>query len=213
LRLEPAVTDLVRRLLILGADHGFEEGTYAVRAVASTGVTPWRSVAAGLMIHAGRSSKFGHSLAARQFVAETIEAADPEEPIARRMREHEPLPGFESRLYAGGDPRARVLVDYCDAALGDDPAYARFRHALRYAEDVLDRKPAFRCCPPSSRRGSAWRGTRRCADRAPPSRHFSSAARSAGSRTPRNSTSLAKPAGANRCTRGRYPRGMMASRA
>lgn len=143
LRLEPAVTDLVRRLLILGADHGFEEGTYAVRAVASTGVTPWRSVAAGLMIHAGRSSKFGHSLAARQFVAETIEAADPEEPIARRMREHEPLPGFESRLYAGGDPRARVLVDYCDAALGDDPAYARFRHALRYAEDVLDRQPAF----------------------------------------------------------------------
>jgi citrate synthase len=95
------------------------------------------------MIHAGRSSKFGHSLAARQFVAETIEATDPEEPIARRMREHEPLPGFESRLYAGGDPRACALVDYCDAALGDDPAYARFRHALRYAEDVLDRKPAF----------------------------------------------------------------------
>src|ERR1700722_460490 len=53
------MSDLIRRVMVLSADHGFEPGTYAVRAVASTGVTPYRSVLTGLSVSMGRRTKIG----------------------------------------------------------------------------------------------------------------------------------------------------------
>ena len=45
---------LVRKLLILAADHELDPTTYAVRAVANTGVTPYRAALAGLTASTGR---------------------------------------------------------------------------------------------------------------------------------------------------------------
>jgi citrate synthase len=45
--------ELIRRQLVLAADHGFQPGAVAVRALASTGVTPWRPVIAGLSVTLG----------------------------------------------------------------------------------------------------------------------------------------------------------------
>ena len=67
LKLDAVKTDLARCLLILSADHGFEPSTYAVRAVATSVVTPWRSVATGLLIVTGRRSRFGHLNSRRSF--------------------------------------------------------------------------------------------------------------------------------------------------
>lgn len=61
LSLQPEQTDLRRRVLILAADHGVTESTYAVRMVAKTGVTPWRSVSVGLALAVGRQSKFART--------------------------------------------------------------------------------------------------------------------------------------------------------
>lgn len=143
LKLPAELTDLVRRILILSADHGLEQSTFAVRAVASTGVTPWRAVATGLAVTAGRRSRFGYSDAIRRFLGDILSADNPEEPIIRRLREGETLPGFASAVYTQGDPRARAVLDCCDAIFARDPAYERFRHALRMALELQDLKPAF----------------------------------------------------------------------
>jgi citrate synthase len=48
--------DLIRRLLILFADHELTAPSYAVRAVANTGATPYQAVAAGLVCTENLSS-------------------------------------------------------------------------------------------------------------------------------------------------------------
>lgn len=144
LKLSDEVTDLVRRVLVLSADHGLEQATFAVRAVASTGVTPWRAVATGLAVTAGRRSRFGYSDAIRRFIADILAADNPEGPIIRRLREGEPLPGFASLVYhSDGDPRARALLSWCDPIFAGDPVYGRFQQALKMALDLQGLKPAF----------------------------------------------------------------------
>lgn len=143
LNLSHELGELLRRLLVLSADHGFEEGTYAVRAVASTGVTPWRSVATGLSVFSGRASKFDRNDSLRRMMAEIVDSPDGELPILRRIRDGEELPGFASRIYPNGDPRAKALLDYCERALGDDIDYRRLRGALAVAREYGDLAPNF----------------------------------------------------------------------
>jgi citrate synthase len=143
LGLDSVRSDLVRRLLILSADHGLEEGNYAVRAVASAGVTPWRAVAAGLSVVSGRTSKFERTDSLRRMMAEIAQSSDGAEPILRRIQGGEEIPGFVSQLYAEGDPRARALLGFCDRALASDPSYVRLRSALAVAREYQDLKPNF----------------------------------------------------------------------
>jgi len=143
LRLPAELTELVRRILVLSADHGLEKSTFAVRAVASTGVTPWRAVAAGLTVAVGRRSRFGYSDAVRRFLNDILSADYPEEPIVRRLREGEALPGFASSVYAQGDPRARAVLSYCDGIFARDVAYDRFKQALRMAFELQELEPGF----------------------------------------------------------------------
>ncbi len=143
LGLDPVLSGLVRRLLILAADHGFEQGTFAVRAVASTGVTPWRAVATGLAVATGRRSKFGQNDALRRFMAEVAEGGDPEEPVLRRLREGETLPGFDSASYANGDPRGAALLGYYGRERGDDPDYRKLRRALDLVFELKGQGPNF----------------------------------------------------------------------
>jgi citrate synthase len=141
--LDRAMTDLIRRLLVLAADHGFEQGTYAVRATASTGVTPWRSVLTGLSIATGRRSRFGHFDGLRRFVAEILTDPDPLLPVIRRIKDAETVPGFDSPVYAGGDPRGLALLEACREALDGDPAFARFQAALDLVAELKGEQPNF----------------------------------------------------------------------
>jgi len=143
LKLPAELTDLARRILVLSADHGLEKSTFAVRAVASTGVTPWRAVATGLTVAAGRRSKFGYSDAVRRFLNDILSAGNPEEPIIQRLREGEALPGFASSVYTHGDPRAQAVLSYCDGIFARDPAYGRFKQAMHMAFELQELKPAF----------------------------------------------------------------------
>ena len=141
LELDDGRRRMVRQALILAADHGFEPGTYAVRAVAATGVTPWRSVMTGMLVATGRRSGFGRLDAIRRFLAEILDGPDARTPIVRRLREGEAIPGFGSTLYKGGDPRARMLLATCEACLDDDPSFRRLAGVVELVQETRGLAP------------------------------------------------------------------------
>ena len=136
LNLDEGKAGLIRRLLVLSADHGFEPAAYAVRAVASTGVSPWRAVMTGLLVVLGRRSGFGRFETLRLFLSELLQG-DPEGSVVRRLRDGEPVPGFGSPIYPGGDPRAQALLAHCSNIFDDDP---RLKHLAAASAVMLDTK-------------------------------------------------------------------------
>jgi citrate synthase len=103
-------TDLIRRALVLCADHELNASTFAVRVVASTGAAVPHCVLAGLAalsgpLHGGMTSRV------RAMLAESRIMADPRTTVAERLARGDDLPGFGHRLYPDGDPRATALLD------------------------------------------------------------------------------------------------------
>jgi citrate synthase len=145
--LSPALADLVRRLLILSADHAFEPGTVAVRTLASMGVTPWRSLISGFIVTLGRRGRMGSFEAMHRFVVEIVANSDPYAMVVGRIRDGEPLPGFDSYTSAtahpAGDPRARALFESCSVILGKDPAFARLKTLAAAVKEIKNLEPSF----------------------------------------------------------------------
>jgi citrate synthase len=135
--------DLIRRILVLSADHGFEPGTYAVRAVASTGVTPYRSVLTGLSVTMGRRTRIGRFQGLARLLGEIAEAVDPQDPIVQRLRGGEDLPGFGSNLYATGDPRAREMLQQLEGALAGDQDFRKLQRAIAAVREFSGLEPDF----------------------------------------------------------------------
>lgn len=143
LTLRPEETDLVRRLLVLAADHGFEASTIAARSIAGGGVTPWRAVIGGFCVTVARRSKSGNLASIGRFVSEVAASVDPLEPVIRRVRDGEPLPGFDPGLYPQGDPRARAIFDQVRVVYDGDIEYRRMDQALAAALDIQGVRPNF----------------------------------------------------------------------
>jgi citrate synthase len=118
-------TDIVRHLFVLAADHELDPTTYAVRAAANTGVTPYAAAIAGLVSSSGRRLTFGQSSSVARLLDEIEVATDPRDPVVRRIREGESLPGFASKNYPAGDPRARSLLGVLHEHCSDDPLLRR----------------------------------------------------------------------------------------
>lgn len=138
------VSDVIRRLLVLSADHGFGAGTYAVRAVASTGVTAYRSVLAGLTITSGRRSRLGRSEGIWQFLREIGDSADPRAIVVRRLREGERIPGFDSPApYDGQDPRAEAMLKHLEPIYGSHSLFKKVRRTSEVVSETLDLFPSF----------------------------------------------------------------------
>ena len=142
LKLDEDKASLVRRQLVLAADHGFEPAAYAVRAVASTGVSPWRAVMTGLAVVLGRRSGNGRFESMRTFLLE-LHLGDPQRSLVRRLRDGEPVPGFGSRLYPRGDPRAKALLAHCVEIFGDDPRLQQVLAAQAIMLDATGLQPDF----------------------------------------------------------------------
>ena len=143
LGLSASHTDLVRRMLVLSADHGLAQATFIVRAVASTGVTPWRAVATGLAISMGRRSRFGHFDALRRFLHEIVAAPDPAALVFRRMREGEQLPGFVAAVESRRDIRTAAMMDACAEQFGREASFVRLRAAIAAVHDAGGLEPTF----------------------------------------------------------------------
>ncbi len=142
LRLGSHETDLVRRLLVLSADHGMEPATFAVRAVASTGVSPWRAVPTGLSVALGRRSRLGHFSSLARFVSDILKSDMVAEPIVRRIHESDDLPGFSIERGAPSEPRARTLLVALQE-FSNDPDCQRFNVAIKVANDIGGFVPTF----------------------------------------------------------------------
>ena len=135
--------DVIRHFAVLAADHELDPTTYAVRAAANTGVTPHAAAIAGLVSSSGRRLTFGQSSSVSRLLDEIDAAADPRDPIVRRIREGEPLPGFASKNYPKGDPRAKSLLDLLRAVDGDDRDLRRLDLAAAAVREATGALPDF----------------------------------------------------------------------
>jgi citrate synthase len=106
--------------LVLLADHELPVSTVAVRLAASTGAHLYAVVSAGLGVVDGPRHG-GASLGAEALLAEVAAGADPGVVIGARLRRGERIPGFGQPLYPQGDPRAVLLVELTERAVGRSP--------------------------------------------------------------------------------------------
>lgn len=110
----PAAEDLLRRTLVLMADHELNASTFAARVAISTGASLAAGVLAGFTtltgpLHGGASAEFAQLIAAAR--VHGAEAA-----VASWLAGGRPLPAFGHKLYAEGDPRARALMQLLPAS-------------------------------------------------------------------------------------------------
>jgi citrate synthase len=101
-------TDLVRRVLVLLADHELNTSTFAARVAASTGASLSAAALAGLSALSG--PRHGGVGARVKRLAAAAMREGPRQMVAARPAHWTPPPGFGHPLYPEGDPRARALL-------------------------------------------------------------------------------------------------------
>jgi citrate synthase len=150
----PEAADVIRRALVLLADHELNASTFAARVTVSTGA----SLAAGAL--AGLAALNGplHGVASSAVMALANDVdGDPagvEAALRDWLGEGRVVPGFGHRLYPFGDPRAtellaafdipagfRELLDAADAVVGDYPNVDFALAALTRAFDLPREAP------------------------------------------------------------------------
>ena len=100
--------DLVRRALVLLADHELNASTFAARVAASTGASLSAAMLAGLStltgpLHGGMAERVGR-------LAAEAALTTPDEAVAAPLAFWTSTPGFGHPLYPDGDPRALALL-------------------------------------------------------------------------------------------------------
>ncbi|WP_309088497.1 citrate synthase [Phenylobacterium sp.] len=122
-----AGADLIRRILVLVADHELNASAFAARVAASTGASLAAAALAGLATLSGPRHG-GATAAVRTFAGEAAQAG-PAEAIRRRLEDDRALPGFGHPLYPDGDPRAAALLE----RFSPPPALAALQQAVQAA--------------------------------------------------------------------------------
>ncbi|CAG1013641.1 citrate synthase [Rhizobiaceae bacterium] len=117
---DPRAPDLLRRALVLLADHELNASTFAVRVAASTGLNPYDASIAGLVALKGPRHGGAGPLAARMVAA--LAEGDVAAGLRERIALGEAIPGFGHLVYEESDPRAEALL----AALARAGADRRF---------------------------------------------------------------------------------------
>jgi len=128
--------DIIRRLLIVAADHEFDPTTYAVRATANAGVTPYYAVVTGIIASRGQRLQSGRMEAAARLLEEILSIPDPRDSIVARFRNGEQLLGFVSPVHDKMDPRAAIVMDALKMKLGDDIELRRLQRAADTAAEI-----------------------------------------------------------------------------
>jgi citrate synthase len=100
--------DLIRRSLVLMADHELNASTFACRVAASTGASLSACALAGMATLSG--PLHGGAIAGVGRLANEAERLGPAEAVAARLAHGVTAPGFGHPLYPDGDPRAEALL-------------------------------------------------------------------------------------------------------
>jgi len=105
--------DLIRRALVLLADHELNASTFAARVAASTGASQAAAALAGL---AALSGPLHGAMGARvQAFVDEAQRVGADAAVEARLTQGLAVPGFGHPLYPSGDPRARALLEAFDA--------------------------------------------------------------------------------------------------
>ncbi len=100
--------DLMRRALVLMADHELNPSAFAARVAASTGASLSASALAGLATLSG--PRHGGAPAAIQQLLAEAQGRGARAAISARLAEDRLIPGFGHPLYPDADPRAQALL-------------------------------------------------------------------------------------------------------
>ena len=106
--------DLIRRALVLLADHELNPSAFAARVAASTGAPLAACALAGLAALSG--PRHGGAPAALGRLRDEARLRGVEAAVVDRVAEDREIPGFGHPLYPDGDPRARALLERFDPA-------------------------------------------------------------------------------------------------
>jgi citrate synthase len=101
--------DLIRRALVLLADHELNASTFTVRCAASTGISLYDATIAGLVALKGPKHGGVGPMASR--LVDTLLAGDIAAIVREKVAMGEIFPGFGHMVYRDGDPRALHLLD------------------------------------------------------------------------------------------------------
>lgn len=134
--------DIIRCMMIFAADHGIDPVTYAVRASANAGVTPYDIVLTGQAVHNGRRLYASRVESVSRIVREIVTATDPTDPILSRFRGGEVLPGFTLKD-ARTDCRAKPFLETLQRSLKKDKALAKLLAAIDFARELNGAQPEF----------------------------------------------------------------------
>jgi citrate synthase len=141
--------ELIRRCLVLAADHELNTSTYVARCVASTGASPYAAIIAALSALSGPRHG-GQAIHVEHLLRDLIESQDVMGVLAERLQRGEGIlgfggermPGFGHPLYPNGDPRAVNILE----ALRASDLSRRSNTILKIGEQVSDlvgRQPNF----------------------------------------------------------------------
>lgn len=110
----PHASDVIRRALVLLADHELNTSTFAARVTVSTGASLWSGALAGLATLRGPR----HGLTSPQIGALVQDighdGAHAEAALREWLGEGRYLPGMGHQLYPDGDARCRTLLESFD---------------------------------------------------------------------------------------------------
>lgn len=115
-KLDEIGAEILRRRLVLIADHELDASTFVARCVASTGAAPYAVVSAALSALSGRRHG-GASARAEALFAELARGGDAMTVMAGRLARGKDLPGFGHFLYPAGDLRAARVLPPRDGVL------------------------------------------------------------------------------------------------
>lgn len=131
---------MIRAALILSADHELNVSSFTARCVASAGANPYAVVIAGLSAIEG--TKHGGVSARVEALFDDLQRTrDLGSALTQRLRRGEPIEGFGHRLYRGGDPRARLLMEMLEGRYSRSGELSFAQLLERGVEDLLREKP------------------------------------------------------------------------
>ena len=127
-----SAADLVRRALVLLADHELNASTFAARVAISTGAPLAAGVLSGLATLSG--PLHGRAALGVQEVLNKVRRVGAATAVHEWLAQGRPIAGFGHPLYPAGDPRATAL-------LGQMTPAREYVELTEVAEEVIGEKP------------------------------------------------------------------------
>jgi citrate synthase len=107
---QPKAAEVLRRALVLLADHELNASTFAARVTVSTGASLSAAILAGMAALSG--PLHGSAATAVQKLAAEVGEGGAEQAVLSRLEQGLPIPAFGHPLYPDGDVRAAALLPH-----------------------------------------------------------------------------------------------------